>query len=322
MSADKATGFPIGGVVVPPGAMWQCDLSVARLPIQKEVSLPMMILHGARPGARVWINAAIHGDELSGLQIVWRVLDELDPSRMAGTVVMIPVVNLFGFLDQSRYLPDRRDLNRCFPGGPRGSLGSRLAHLFMVEVVAHCTHGIDLHTAAVGRENYPQVRGDLDHPETRRIAEAFGAPVMLHAKQRPGSLRATARTLGTPVIVYEGGRPQTFDEDAILAGTQGVLRVLRTLGVTKKSKARSVKGASLEVRKVSWIRARRAGLLRLNVHLGDRVKDDQHLGIIADLFGKRVADIKAPFDGVVIGRTTNPVVYQGDALVNVGRIEA
>ncbi|MFW6198438.1 MAG: M14 family metallopeptidase, partial [Acidobacteriota bacterium] len=167
----KVEVFEIGGERVAPGETRRLDLPVARLPTQQMLSLPVKVLHGSRPGPRLWLSAAIHGDEVNGVEIIRRVLDAVRPEELAGTVVAVPIVNVFGFVQQSRYLPDRRDLNRSFPGSRRGSLAARLARLFLTEVVERCSHGIDLHTGSLHRSNLPQVRGDLDDPETRRCAE-------------------------------------------------------------------------------------------------------------------------------------------------------
>jgi predicted deacylase len=309
----------VGDAVVPPGQRVDLHLPAFRLPTQEMLDLPVTVVNGARHGPRVWLSAAIHGDELNGVEIIWRICERLVPSRMRGSVIGVPIVNVFGFLQQSRYLPDHRDLNRSFPGSARGSLASRLAHLFMTEVVAQCTHGIDFHTGTQQRTNLPQVRGDFDDPATRDCALAFNAPVMLHARLRDGSLRAAATGRGLPVLVFEGGQASRFSPISIEAGTRGGLRVLGHLGVIPRVARPSRK--SLEVRDAAWIRARQGGLLRMSVALGDRLSAGTPIASVVDLYGRPVIQVEAPFNGVVIGHSTSPMVLQGDAVVNLGRLE-
>ncbi len=183
------TGFAINDVVVEPGQCQRLELPIARLPTHTMLSLPITIVNGVQPGPRLWLSAAIHGDEINGVEMIRQVLAQVDPGQLKGTLIAVPIVNVFGFIEQSRYLPDRRDLNRSFPGSSRGSLASRLAHLFMQEVVSRCTHGIDLHTASQHRTNWPQIRANLQDRETHRCAQAFGTPVIIHAATRDGGAR-------------------------------------------------------------------------------------------------------------------------------------
>ena len=185
--------FAIGNVRVRAGSTKEVELPITRLVTGGDVSLPVRVVHGREPGPTVWVNAAIHGDEVMGIEVIRQAVATLSPRTLRGTLVAVPVVNVLGFMTGDRYLPDRRDLNRSFPGSARGSLASRIAHLFMTEVVSKCDVGIDLHTASDRRTNLPQIRADLDDPRTRSLAEAFGAPVMLHARLRDGSLRQAAR---------------------------------------------------------------------------------------------------------------------------------
>lgn len=314
------TDFVFNGQTVAPATQRSIDLRVARLPSGTWMSLPVIVMRGASPGPGVWIAAAIHGDELNGIEIIRRVRDLIDPARLSGTVVAVPVVNVFGFVNQSRYLPDRRDLNRSFPGSPRGSLAARLAHLFMTEIVEHCVVGIDLHTGSDNRKNLPQIRGDLEDPETRRLATAFGAPLMLHSQVRDGSLRGAATRRGHRVLLYEAGEAMRFDEDAIEVGTAGVMRTLEVLGMVEGAPV--VARAPLEASRSSWVRARRAGLVRVQVELGDTVRPRQTLAVVSDPYGEGDARLTAAFDGIVIATTQNPVVSQGDAIVHIARVDA
>lgn len=318
--SGRGTPFEIGGRLVQPGESARIDLPAALLPTHTQLDIPLTVINAPAPGPRVWISAAVHGDEVNGVEIICRVLDRVETRLRRGVLVATPIVNVFGFIGQSRYLPDRRDLNRSFPGSRGGSLASRIAHRFLNDVVARCTHGLDLHTAAKDRSNLPQTRGNMADPEIRRLAEAFGAPVMLQSGTVNGSLRAAATKLGIPVLVFEGGEAQRFNEDVIEVGVRGVLGVLQELGMLPRRKRRR-QGPSILVTDSTWIRARRGGLLRLSVPQGKQViEEDQEIGTVSDPFGDDRISLRAPFRGLVIGHTKNPVVHGGDAVVHLGRL--
>lgn len=320
MSRTTRDSFAIGSVRIRPGTARELELPVTKLVTGAEVSLPVRVLHGREPGPTVWVNAATHGDELVGVEVVRRVLATISPKTLRGTLIAVPVVNVLGAMTADRYLPDRRDLNRSFPGSPRGSLAARIAHLMMTEVVAKCSVGIDLHTGSDRRTNLPQVRADLDDPRTRELAEAFGAPVMLHAKLRDGSLRHAAGQVGATVLLYEGGEAWRFDEWAITAGVDGVRRVLATLGMVEEEPAVTAvppPDASVECRESTWVRARHTGFLHLDVALGQRVEEGDRLGHLSNSFGRTLRVVRARRAGIVIGRTEAPLVNSGDAVVHI-----
>ncbi len=308
--------FAIGTVRVRAGSAKEVELPITRLVTGADVSLPVRIVHGREDGPVVWVNAAIHGDEVVGIEVIRRVLGTLSPKTLRGTLVAVPIVNVLGFMTGDRYLPDRRDLNRSFPGSARGSLASRIAHLFMTEVVAKCEVGIDLHTGSDRRANLPQVRADLDDPRTRQLSEAFGAPVILHARIRDGSLRHAAREKGATVLVYEGGEAWRFDDYAIDAGVAGVRRVLASLGMVDPLEE-DPPAASVECRQSGWVRARGTGILQLDVDLGQQVEEGQRLGGLSDSVGRRVRLVHADRSGIVIGLTNAPLVNSGDAIVHI-----
>jgi len=310
------TDLVIGGMVIPPGERGRVELPAARLATGSPLGIPLEVLHGRRPGPRVWLTAAIHGDELNGVEIIRQVLAEVSPRHMAGVLMAVPIVNVHGFITESRYLPDRRDLNRSFPGSARGSQAARLAHLLLTEVIRKGDLGIDLHTGSGDRTNLPQLRADLDDAETRRLATAFGAPILIHATIRDGSLRAAASNLGSRVLVYEGGEARRFNRDAIEVGTRGVLRVLQALGMRGGSPGQPP-APPRESRSTRWVRAGRSGLVRLDVEPGHEVRKGQRLGVIKDAFGDRMLTVKATTTGIVIGLTRQPNVNRGDALVHI-----
>ncbi|MCW6038349.1 succinylglutamate desuccinylase/aspartoacylase family protein [Spirulina subsalsa FACHB-351] len=302
-----------------PKKRYRVDIPVAHLPTQTPISLPVTIIHGREPGAILWLSAAIHGDEINGVEIIRQVVQRIQPQQLRGTLIAVPVVNVFGFIEQNRYLPDRRDLNRCFPGSANGSLTSRLAHLFMREIVTRSTHGIDLHTASDHRVNLPQIRANLEDPETYRCAKAFGAPVMLHSTTRDGSLREAAGKRGIPILLYEAGEAMRFDLESIRIGVEGIMRVMTVLEMCSPI-ALTPPPQPLECRQSKWVRAARSGILRLDVKLGERVDQKQVLGTISDAFGDKSVRVRATVGGVVIGFTQNPLVNQGDGILHLAVI--
>lgn len=311
----------IGGEKIGPGQQRRLDLPVARLHTQTLMSLPITVINGMEIGPKLWLSAAIHGDELNGVEIIRKVVEKVNPLQLCGTLIAVPIVNVFGLIEQSRYLPDRRDLNRSFPGSKTGSLASRLAHLFMTEIVSQSTHGIDLHTAAIHRINLPQIRANLEDGQTYRFAKTFGAPLMIHATTRDGSLRQAASKRGIPTLLYEAGEALRFDAEAIRIGVEGIMRVMSYLGMYFFPLSSS-KLNSIEVAQTKWVRASRGGILRLQIKLGEQVEKKQILGIIADAFGDRNTKILAPVDGIVISYTQNPLVNQGDGIVHVATIKS
>lgn len=308
--------FEIGGVTIAPGEKKKIKIPLARLYTHTQMTIPVEVLHGHHPGARLFISATLHGDEINGIEVIRQVLEKVDVKKLRGTIVAVPIVNVFGFIYQSRYLPDRRDLNRSFPGAQRGSLAARLAYLFLHEVVYKCTHGIDLHTAAPPRTNLPQVRANLSDAETRRIAEAFAAPVLMSGTGPEGSLRRVAANKGIPLLVFEGGESFRFNEYTIDIGTNGILRVMAALDMIDPNLAPP--GAiSMISKRTGWVRARQSGILRLSVGMGEYVKKGESLGVIADPFGGSALPVVANRDGLVIGRVIQPLVHQGDAVVHL-----
>jgi uncharacterized protein len=308
----------IGNASVPPGTRADTELPVARLPTGTWLSLPLAILNGQAPGPRVWISATLHGDEVNGIEIIRRTLRRLAPEKMHGCLVAAPVVNVFGFIQQTRYLPDRRDLNRSFPGSKGGSLAARLANLFMTEIATPSGYGIDLHTGSNHRTNLPQVRANLDDPETRRIAMAFGAPLVSRGPELKGSLRWAATRRGIHVLTFEGGEPLRFDEASISAGVDGILRVLVALEMIELRISEPV--PAFEAASTHWVRAPRSGLFRHEVELGAQITRGEPLGRISDpLAAGRERPVRASHTGMVIGFTNNPLVHQGDALIHLAR---
>lgn len=311
----------IGGIRIEPGERGGMSLPAGILHTHVPVEMPVWVINGRRAGPRLFISAAIHGDELNGIEIIRRIRAR-PLTGLRGTLLLVPVVNVFGLLHHARYLPDRRDLNRSFPGSERGSLAARLAHLFMNEIVARCTHGIDLHTGAVHRSNLPQIRAQLDDAETRALALAFGAPVVLDSRLRDGSLREAAAEKGIPTLIYEAGEALRFDEMSIRVGVAGIVEVMRQLGMLRrKGPPRTVPARPVVATSSHWVRAPEGGILRSALRLGQRVTAGELIGQVSDPFGAREVPVTATHAGIVIGRNSLPLVNEGDALFHVARME-
>lgn len=315
--------FEIGGTGIEPGARRLVDLPVSKLSNHTPVTLPVHVLHGLRPGPTMFVSAAIHGDELNGVEIIRRVLRTLQPGNIAGTLLCVPVVNAYGFIGRSRYLPDRRDLNRAFPGSPGGSLASRLAHLFLTEVVKRSQIGIDLHTAAIHRVNLPQIRCEFSkRPRARELAMAFGAEVVLDSPERSGSLRKAAREAGVDVLVYEGGEGLRFDEFAIRAGVDGIAGVMLKIGMLELPEGveppkSDGKRPPIFANASKWVRAPEGGVLRTAKRIGEAVSQGEVIGHVANPYDDSDVAVRSPRRGIVVGRTTLPIVNMGDALFHI-----
>ncbi|MFN3969854.1 MAG: succinylglutamate desuccinylase/aspartoacylase family protein [Gemmobacter sp.] len=313
----RRMAFEIGGRMVPPGRRETVHLPMTAMPDHTPVALSVHVVHGAKAGPVIFVSAAVHGDEVVGVEIVRRLLRLPVLAGMAGTLLAVPIVNSFGFLDHSRYLPDRRDLNRSFPGSPRGSLAARLAHTFRTEILARATLGIDLHSAAIHRTNLPQIRVSPGQPEAQRLAESFAAPVMLTSKMRDGSLRAEAAKAGVTMLLFEGGEGLRADEGAVQAALAGILRVMAALRMIPASAAPRARRATIHCPRSEWLRAPGAGMIVLRAALGARVEAGQVLATVSDPFGEDEIDLVAPRAGLILGRAQMPVVHEGDAVFHL-----
>ncbi len=311
--------FRIGGESIRPGHEARVELPISLLSNGLSMTLPVRVIHGREPGPVMFVSAAVHGDEIIGVEIIRRLSRRPALKRLAGTLLLVPVVNGYGFLARSRYLPDRRDLNRCFPGDETGSLASRLADTFLRQVVARSDFGIDIHSAAIHRSNLPQIRIAPKDDRMRDLADAFGAPAILTSNLRQGSLRQAAAGLGVPVLLFEGGEGLRFDETVVRAGLAGTLRVMKHVGMIRSGTVAPAPAPSFFSPKSYWLRAPEGGLLRLAADLGHTVRTGQKLGTISDLFGDREIAILATHDGVIVGRATLPVVNEGDAVLHIAR---
>lgn len=320
MTETRSDGFELGGKSVPAGMRAEVELRPARLPSGSWMTIPVSVTRGHASGPTVWLSAAVHGDEVCGVEIIRQILRHVTPDTLGGTVIAVPVVNVPGFASGDRYMPDRRDLNRCFPGSPRGSLASRFAHLFMSEIVAHCSVGIDYHTGSDHRRNLPQIRADLDDFATNELAGVFAAPVTMHARLRDGSLREAAVGKGVTTLLYEGGEAWRFDDHAINTGVSGTLRVLHHLGMIEAPDPAPKPTATLVSRSSRWLRSPMSGVARVVVDLGEHVHRNQPLAVITDAIGSHERHLRSASSSIVIGRNEQPVVHRGDALVHLAHL--
>jgi predicted deacylase len=314
--------FVIAGTEIKAGTRQTVEVPVAKLYTHTPLHIPVEVIHGRRDGPVMMVCGAIHGDEINGVEIIRRVLKNATLRHLRGTLLAVPIVNIFGFVQRTRYLPDRRDLNRCFPGSESGSLGGRIAYLLRTQIMEKVTHIIDLHTGAIHRFNLPQIRAELKNPETVRMAEAFGAPIILNAGLREGSLRAYADSQDIPVITFEGGEALRFDDVVITSGVKGVVRVMRALEMIPGKKGPKAPRKRSETAAMSlWVRADIDGIMRPVARLGQRVRKGQRLAMVADPFGETEVSVVSPISGIVICLNNLPLVNEGEAIYHVARFD-
>ncbi len=312
--------FQLNGEAIKAGERKTISIPLSRLSDHTRINLKTHVIHGKNDGPVMFVSAAIHGDEIIGVEIIRRIASLKTLSRLRGTLILVPVVNAYGFVSLSRYLPDRRDLNRSFPGSEKGSLASQLAHTFMTEIVAPSQYGIDLHSGAVHRANLPQIRADLDDPDVDEMARAFGASIKLNSSLRDGSLRSSARDHGCKILLYEAGEALRFDEVAVRVGVNGVIGVLRNVGMLPPSKTGGAKAEPVRSDSSHWLRAPIGGLMRARKKLGDRVKTGETIAVVSDPLGFDEENVVARSSGIVIGRTNLPVVNRGDGLFHIAKV--
>lgn len=314
--------YELHGVSIPAGARETVTIPLSRLSDHTRMSLSPHVIHGKKDGPVMFVSAAVHGDEIIGIEIIRRIATLKALNRLRGTLILTPVVNTYGFVSLSRYLPDRRDLNRSFPGSATGSLASQLAHTFLNEIVKPAKYGIDLHSGAVHRENLPQIRADLDDPEVADLAREFGASIMLDANLRDGSLRSAAKDLGCKILLYEASEALRFDEVAIRIGVNGILGVMRHVGMLPASNSRRKRIDPVRSDSSHWLRAPIGGLMRAKKKLGDRVQKGETIALISDPLGQVEEPVIAKASGIVIGRSNLPVVNRGDALFHIAKVRS
>ncbi|WP_396597297.1 succinylglutamate desuccinylase/aspartoacylase family protein [Dokdonia sp. R86516] len=310
------------GNAVSLGKGLQVNLDIAKLHTRTKIEVPIIIERAPNPGPCILITGGIHGDEVNGVEIVRQIVSKKYNKPTHGTIICIPVVNVFGFLNQTREFPDGRDLNRVFPGSIRGSLASRYAYNLMTEIIPHVDYCIDFHTGGRERFNAPQVRINEDD-ETLELAKAFGAPFILKSKNREKSFRDSCVKKGKKVLLFEGGKSLAIDSDITDAGVTGALKVMQHLGVRDFTEELSddyswrVEAKSIIIEKSFWIRARHSGMYRPHVKAGTYVKKGDVIASVSGPFGDFEKNIKAPNSGYIICINHAPIVNQGDAIVHI-----
>jgi uncharacterized protein len=310
--------FAIIGQQLEPGELrqfnWQQESAMAGL----AVPTPVLVAHGREPGPTLCLVAAVHGDELNGVEIVRRIMFGLNLDRLAGNVVGVPIANAFGFLSRSRYLPDRRDLNRHFPGTVGGSLASRFAYALFNEVITRCEVLVDIHTGSFHRTNLPQLRADLTIGPVLNLTKQFGDIAVLHDMSPTGSLRRAATDVGIAAVTMETGGPGNFENSAVDTGVKAIEALLNHLGMIRRF--RLFGDPQPVFYESTWVRAESGGILLSDVRLGAVVAQDQVLGTVTDPIQNKREFLKAPFRGRILGMAVNQVVMPGFAAFHIGRV--
>jgi len=313
--------FELAGQALKAGQQKIINIPLMRMFTHNQLSIPVKVIVGKKKGPTMFICAAIHGDEVAGVEIIRRLMKQSIIKKLKGNLILAPVVNVHGLLNRSRYLPDRRDLNRSFPGSEKGSLASRVASVFIEEVVDRSDFGIDLHSGAVHRDNLPHIRANLEDKTTLKIANSFGTPVILDSDEPEGSLRASLLKKKKPIIVFEGGEALRLDEIVVKSGVKGIVSVLRHLKMLPEVKLKKKISKPFIARASSWVRAPESGLFRSSIKLGERVEKGEVLGQVSDPFGERQVDVLAKFGGIVISNSSLPLVHEGEALFHIARFK-
>jgi len=298
------------------GEFKEININIARLPSRTQIDTPIYVYRSHEDGPVLSLTAGMHGDEINGMEIVRRIIDNGFHRVKRGTVLCMPVINVYGFLNYSREVPDGKDINRSFPGSKTGSLASRVAYHMTHDIIPAIDYGIDFHTGGAMRTNYPQVRCVMQDSLNVELANAFHAPFTIDSPFRPHSLRQTASKKGKHIIVYEGGESVRFDQHAIEEGIEGTLRLMKHLKMIDFAQAPKVENKIIW--NSAWSRARTAGLFQSFIKCGDMVERNQAVGTLTDPFGEFKELVKSPSKGYVVGLNNNPVVNAGDALLHIG----
>ncbi|NND15447.1 MAG: succinylglutamate desuccinylase/aspartoacylase family protein [Eudoraea sp.] len=319
-SEGKSKSISIGKETVSPGEHKLVKISIDRLPTGTLIDIPIYVFNSKKPGPTVLVQAGLHGDEINGIEIVRRMLQEDSFHVERGAVIAVPILNIFGFIHFSRDVPDGKDVNRSFPGTKTGSMASRLAYHYTTQILDQIDFGIDLHTGGAQRHNYPQIRYTEEDEVSRQIAEVFGAPFVFPARLIRGSFRNAAFKKGVPVVVFEAGESMRFDDYAILEGIQGILNILHHFEMIPKiDPAYTKKHKSVIITERKWLRAPTAGMFIPEVQNGSSIEKGQELGIVTDTYARRRKRVKAPYDGYIICINHQAVVNQGEALFHIGK---
>ncbi|MFS4466341.1 succinylglutamate desuccinylase/aspartoacylase family protein [Maribacter sp. 2210JD10-5] len=318
-SANKS--IVIGGVSVSPGEEKLLKIGIDRLPTGTLIDIPVYVFNARKPGPTVLIQAGLHGDEINGIEIVRRMLEEKSLNVISGAIIAVPILNIFGFIHFSRDVPDGKDVNRSFPGTKSGSMASRIAFHYVTEIMHQIDVAIDLHTGGGQRHNYPQIRFTQEDERSAHLAKIFNAPISFPSKLIRGSFRNAAFKMGKPTIVYEAGESMRFDDYSIQKGIEGIGNILQYLKMISKNESNlHTENTTVQLNDRRWLRAPTAGMFVPKVINGGEIHKGQELGLVSDTYAKKTKKIKAPFDGHLICINHQAVVNQGDALFHVGSV--
>lgn len=318
MNTELSRPFELNGVVVKPGERKTIKLPVGVFRNNSQVDLDVLVIHGRRKGPVLLLTGCIHGDELNGVETIRRIIRSSGIKALKGTILAVPIVNVPGFLNRSRYLPDRRDLNRLFPGSATGSLGARVADVLSQKLVSRADVLIDLHTGAVNRPNLPQLRVTKNDAQSLALAKVFGAAVTIVSDAREGSFRDLCIKQNKPVLLFEGGEALRLEAQSIRTAYRGIFSVMRELGMLAKLKRlERHRDKTIVSQKSYWIRAEVGGLFTPLVRLGAMIEAGSELGFISDPMGAKETAVVAPRQGILIGRTNEGISDEGDALFHV-----
>jgi predicted deacylase len=300
------------------GESAKVSFNVAKLHTQNTIDVPVIIERSKKPGPTVLITAGIHGDEVNGVEIVRQIIAKGINKPKKGTIICIPVINVFGFIHMDRQFPDGRDLNRVFPGGKGGSLASRVAHKLITEIVPHADLILDFHTGGAGRFNSSQIRIVKNDPNLEELAQIFGAPFIFYSKNINKSFRNACYKLGIPILLFEGGKSFNIDNTITNTGVNGVKRVLSHLGLlNNKFKVSKPKTSCVKIVGSKWVRASHSGMFKADVTINSEVKKGDVLGHITDPYGSFNHFVKAPNNGYIFNLNESPIIYQGDAIFHI-----
>lgn len=308
----------INGIRIRPGQSVNIEIAIAKLPTHTLIELPIFIRSSKEPGPVVLISGGVHGDEINGVVTAKRIMEELDEGLelLKGTLIFIPLVNIYGFLSNSRTFPDGRDLNRSFPGSKKGSLASSIAFILSNEIIPQIDYGIDFHTGGRMLTNFPQIRVDYKDKVAVDLAKSFGTHFVVNSKYIEKSFRKTAYKAKKHILVYEGGESMRLDEYAIEEGVNGSKRLLKSLGMLAEAPDPM---ETIFLKESNWVRAKASGIFNSSVKIGESVKKGQVLARISDPYGQVKIPVKAPTNGHIIGINNLPVINAGDALVHIGK---
>jgi len=308
------------GEEVLPGESKTIMMEIARLHTMTKLKIPIIVERSKLEGPTILFSAGLHGDEINGVEIVRQLIVRKINKPKRGTIICIPVVNIFGFVNQSREFPDGRDLNRVFPGSKNGSLASRFAYYLLKEVIPNIDYCIDFHAGGASRFNAPQIRIVPNNEELKQLSDVFNAPFTLYSKNIPGSFRSACDKLGVKMLLFEGGKSLDINNNITQEAIQGIKRFLEHFDMLSPRKKASVANiGSIYITKSGWMRARQSGLFHHKAEAGDFVHKGEIIAVITDPFGKFEQNVKAPNSGYIINANAAPIVYQGDAIYHISQ---